>query len=38
MESIALECGFRSHLNFFATFKNIEGQTPAEWLKMNKTQ
>jgi AraC-like DNA-binding protein len=36
VESIAFECGFRTRSNFFATFKKIEGKTPAQWLKMMK--
>jgi AraC-like DNA-binding protein len=33
IDSIYTECGFRSRSSFFATFKKIEGVTPAQWLK-----
>ena len=33
IESIATECGFRSHSSFYLVFKKFEGTTPAEWLK-----
>lgn len=38
IESIAEDCGFRSRSTFFATFKRVEGVTPAQWLKRNSTK
>jgi AraC-like DNA-binding protein len=33
IESIAIDCGFRSRTTFFTTFKKMEGTTPKQWLK-----
>lgn len=37
IESIALECGFRSRSTFFLAFKRIEGKTPSQWLSSQKS-
>ncbi len=33
VESVYLECGFRSRSTFFMTFKKFEGVSPKQWLK-----
>lgn len=32
IESISIECGFRSRSTFFLVFKRLTGQSPAAWL------
>lgn len=36
IDSIYTACGFRSRSTFFLVFKNVEGKTPAAWLKEQK--
>jgi AraC-like DNA-binding protein len=33
IDSVGVDCGFRSRSTFFAAFKKAEGKTPTQWLK-----
>ena len=33
IDSIAVDCGFRSRSSFYTAFRKVEGMTPSQWLK-----
>lgn len=38
IDSISVECGFRSRSTFFLVFKKLTGQSPAAWLSARKKE